>query len=316
MVVFLHGFCLPDDAQQQYNFTAVRAGAGVGGTPRRQTLTQRGLRDFVDEVFYVTPTSPSVTRQCALCNLGEDSPNVADRLTTTWINQTLARVAPAFSCPTWDGSDACCAPERGGQGDDVRFIASVIDAMSSAYRVDPDRVYLIGIATGGFMVNRFVCERPDKVTAAMTFAGGTWNDPKRCTPAEGVPFQSNSVSILNVHGDADSTVPISGGKNFAGVPFPSAERTVETLSNTFACDPSSEAMQSESFTLPVPKNSPAGPVEVDVARRNGCGADKSGTVERWTLRGVDHFWEQETGVGLFQEATKWLFARTKSRTAQ
>jgi len=152
VVVFLHGFCLPDENQQKYNFTATRAGAGVGGTPRRQTLTQIGLRDFVDDAFYVTPTSPTTTRQCALCNLGDDSPNVADRLTTSWINNTLARIAPAFVCNTWDGSDACCAPEKGGEGNDVAFIADVIRAVVDGEHksfVDENRVYLVGIATGG-----------------------------------------------------------------------------------------------------------------------------------------------------------------------
>jgi hypothetical protein len=37
-------------------------------------------------------------------------------------------------------------------------------------------------------------------------------------------------------------------------------------------------------------------------------------VERWTLRGVDHFWEEETGRAMFAEATRWLFAFRKKNT--
>lgn len=312
VVVFLHGFCLPDENQQRYNFTAVRAGAGVGGTPRRQTLTQVGLRDFVDDVFYVTPVSPTTTRQCALCNLGEDSPNVADRLTTRWINNTLARVAPAFSCPTWDGSDACCAPEKGGRGTDVDFVAGVIDAVVNgehAASVDPDRVYLVGIATGGFMANRVACERPDLVAGVVTFAGGVWNDAAKCAGS-----RVDDVAILAMHGDADTTVPIEGGENFAGVPFPSADRAASILADAFACDEEPERGRAESFALPAAEDSPLGSVAVDARRRTGCGAG-GGTVERWTLRGVDHFWEEETGRAMFEQATKWLFSFRKTKNA-
>jgi poly(3-hydroxybutyrate) depolymerase len=312
VVVFLHGFCLPDENQQKYNFTATRAGAGVGGTPRRQTLTQIGLRDFVDDAFYVTPTSPTTTRQCALCNLGDDSPNVADRLTTSWINNTLARIAPAFVCNTWDGSDACCAPEKGGEGDDVAFIADVIRAVVDGEHkdfVDENRVYLVGIATGGFMANRFACERPDLIAGVMTFAGGVWNDAAKCAGSE-----IDDVAILQIHGDADTTVPLEGGTNFAGVPFPSAERTFSILADAFRCDEESNDIRAESFALPAAKDSPLGPVAVDVRRRNGCGAG-GGTVERWTLRGVDHFWEEETGRAMFEQATKWLFSFRKKNTS-
>ena len=44
LLVFLHGFCLPDRDQQKYEFTAVRANAGGGTVPREQTLSQVGLR--------------------------------------------------------------------------------------------------------------------------------------------------------------------------------------------------------------------------------------------------------------------------------
>jgi poly(3-hydroxybutyrate) depolymerase len=75
-----------------------------------------------------------------------------------WINQTLGRVAPAFECPSWDGSDACCNPELAGKGDDVQYVLSVVEAITAKYNVDMSRIYLMGIATGGFMVNRIACE--------------------------------------------------------------------------------------------------------------------------------------------------------------
>lgn len=69
---------------------------------------------------------------------------------TSWINQTLSRVAPAFECPAWDGSDACCNPEQGGKGDDVQYVKSVVEAITAKYNVDPSRIYLMGEACQRF----------------------------------------------------------------------------------------------------------------------------------------------------------------------
>ena len=107
--------------------------------------------------LYAAPTAPHFTRKCALCNIGLDSPNAGDMLTVRFINSTLERVAPAWHCPAWDGSDACCNPEFSGASNDVEYVLDLVDAIKSRHNVDPDRVYLFGIATGGFMANRIAC---------------------------------------------------------------------------------------------------------------------------------------------------------------
>lgn len=309
LLVFLHGFCLPDAAQQAYEFTALRANAGGGVLPRRQTLSQVGLRELVEgEGFlYATPKAPHSTRKCALCNVGEDSPNVADRLTVQYINQTMARVAPAFECPAWDGSDACCNPEQGGRGDDVAYLLSVVDAIAGRYDVDRSRVYLLGIATGGFMANRLACEAPEVFAGVATFAGATWSDPTRCDPPLGA-----ATNVLNMHGTADLTVPIEGGANFAGVPFPSADVTVDTLAERFGCVPRSAANVEGAFTLPAAPGSPTGDVDVSVTTFTGCGEDRTMEVEQWTLDGVDHFLEEPTSRAMFSAAVRWLMGKTRS----
>ena len=40
LLVFLHGFCLPDAEQQSYSVNALRYNAGGGQIPRQQTLSQ------------------------------------------------------------------------------------------------------------------------------------------------------------------------------------------------------------------------------------------------------------------------------------
>lgn len=316
LLVYLHGFCLPEANQETYAFTAVRANANGGAKPLRQTLTQVGLREAADATGFVlaTPTAPRATRACALCSLGESSPNAADRFTVRWINQTLARSAPAFQCPAWDGSDACCNPELGGEGDDVRFVVDVTRALvaDASLRVDPRRVYLLGVATGGFMANRVACERPDVFAGVATIAGGVWSDASRCRPNESLfpngasAFAAAATNVLHAHGDADLTVPLAGGENFAGVAFPSAERSFATLADAFGCD---AEVEEDAFEL---VGGAGGNRSVDVAAetRRGCGGGAE--VERWTLGGVDHFMEERVSRALFASVARWLASKTKA----
>lgn len=227
-------------------------------------------------------------------------------MTVQWLNQTLGRVAPSFECPAWDGSDACCNPEQGGKGDDVQYIKSVVEAISVKYNVDKSRVYLLGIATGGFMANRVACEAPELFAGIVTFAGSTWSDPAKCNPPAGT-----ATNLLNIHGDADLTVPIEGGKNFAGVTFPSADATVDLFAEKFACVPRAAADTSGDFELPAADGSPTGDVAVSVSTFGNCGAGGKFEVEQWTLAGVDHFLEEPTSRSMFSAAVQWLLSKTR-----
>lgn len=95
-----------------------------------------------------------------------------------------------------------------------------------------------GIATGGFMANRLACEAPEMFAGVVSFAGSTWKDPSRCDPPAGA-----ATNLLNIHGDADLTVPIDGGVNFVGVEFPSADAAVDTFADTFGCVPRAAAVR-------------------------------------------------------------------------
>ena len=97
----------------------------------------------------------------------------------------------------------------------MEYVLDLIDAIKLRYNVDHDRVYLFGVATGGFMANRIACQAPDVFAAVATFAGSVWKDSSRCAPPKGT-----ATNVLNIHGEADLTVPITGGTNFAGRAVP------------------------------------------------------------------------------------------------
>ena len=91
--------------------------------------------------------------------------------------------------------------------------------------------------------------------------------------------------------------------------FPSAERTVETLADAFACDAETSERR---FTFPAGDGSPTDALDVEATTRRGCGADGAREVERWTVVGADHFWETPTSRAMFAAAVDWLMPKTRN----
>ena len=113
LLVYLHGFCLDDAAQQTLELSSMRTVPGsrnrLGMARRRQQrLVQTGLREaaLAEDMVYIAPNAPRTTSECVLCNLQNDSPNSQDRLFASWITGILDRDSPSFQCRAWDGSDA------------------------------------------------------------------------------------------------------------------------------------------------------------------------------------------------------------------
>lgn len=89
-----------------------------------------------------------------------------------------------------------------GPDDDVAFVRSLIDDIESKLCVDPARVYATGVSNGGSFTARIGCELSDQLTAIAPVAGGYGVQPT-CTPAR-------PVSVLEVHGTDDGSVPYDG----------------------------------------------------------------------------------------------------------
>jgi polyhydroxybutyrate depolymerase len=87
--------------------------------------------------------------------------------------------------------------------DDVHFIRILIDHIEATRCVDRTRVYATGVSNGGGMAARLGCKLSTRLAAIAPVAGGYAHLPS-CRPAP------EPLSVLEIHGTADRTVPYWG----------------------------------------------------------------------------------------------------------
>ena len=108
----------------------------------------------------------------------------------------------------WNAGTCCGRPQR-DDVDDVKFLGAVVDEVTQAEGVVPDRVYATGISNGGMMAYRLACELPGKVVAIGPVAASM---TVRCE--QPVP---RPTGVMHIHGLDDRNVPFAGGVGTKGV---------------------------------------------------------------------------------------------------
>ncbi len=168
----------------------------------------------------------------------------------------------------WNATDGCC-DFFGSKVDDVGYLTAVIDDLSSRYNVDDKRIFLVGHSNGGYMAHRMACDRSAKIAGIVSLAGAQWIDASKCRP-------SDKVSVLQVHGTADTNVA------YGGTPLtPGAHATVAIWASRNAC----LGPLTDSGTRLDIVSTLAG-AETKIESYSGCA--KEGAVELWTMEGGGH----------------------------
>jgi polyhydroxybutyrate depolymerase len=195
----------------------------------------------------------------------------------------------------WNATDACCDFYH-TQEDDVAYLDAVVDDIATKYNVDAKRVFAVGASNGGYMAHRLGCDLSSRFAAIVSVSGAAWNDPSRC-PAE------TPVSVIEIHGDQDTTVAYDGGTSTGGGVYPSALQTVATWAQKDGC---TGALADTGTTLDLVP-SLAGD-ETHVASYAGCppGID----VQLWTIQGGGHVPPLDTTT--FGELM-WMFMSTHAK---
>ena len=131
---------------------------------------------------------------------------------------------------SWNAGGFCCGTALRDNVDDVGFLTRLIDAVSKAGNIDPQRVYLTGMSNGAAMTYRYACEGTYPIAAIGPVAGSFSYSCSRAHP----------VSVMAIHGLDDENVPFAGGQGTKGmtkgswVPVP---RTLGLFRSADDCQP-------------------------------------------------------------------------------
>jgi polyhydroxybutyrate depolymerase len=169
---------------------------------------------------------------------------------------------------TWNGG-ACCGPAVSKDVDDVAFLRALVAEVSASYPVDPNRVYAAGHSNGGIMALRLACEASDVFVAVGVQSAAL--GVTACRPP-------TPVSLLQIHGTADTKVPIGGGRGsgLARVDFAPPRDAAGTLAAADGCDAS-----------PTTTADAANP-DLELSAWPGCAGGS--VVEFLTVEGAGHAW--------------------------
>jgi len=190
----------------------------------------------------------------------------------------------------WNASNACCNFDN-NPVDDVEFIQSLIDEISSKASVDPKRIYLFGHSNGHFMTYKFACSRPETVAAIAGLAGAMDSDSDSCRA-------TSPVSVLHVHGTSDMTIEYSGASIFGNF-YTGATETVRRWAEIDKC----------SLT---PRTAPAFDLITSMQGSEttptiySC---PSASVELWSIENGTHLPDLDTSFG--EKVIDWLLAHPK-----
>ncbi|WP_412543544.1 PHB depolymerase family esterase [Longispora sp. K20-0274] len=167
----------------------------------------------------------------------------------------------------WSVGGGCCGRPGDTGVDDVAFVRSVVAAVSARIAIDPARVYATGISNGGMLAYRLACDTT--LFAAVAPDSATLLGP--CRPPA-------PVSVLHIHGLADTNIPFGGGRGdgVAHIDGPPVPAVLDRWRAVDGCAPATE------YT--------AGPVTRSTA---DCPGGRS--VVLVTIAGAGHQWPGAAG---------------------
>ena len=105
----------------------------------------------------------------------------------------------------------CCGKAADDHVDDVGFVAATIADVYGRFKVDRDRIYMVGFSNGGMLTYRFAAERGDLLAAAAPMAASIGGRPSADLPEWRIPEPVRPIPIIVFHGLSDDDVSYEGG---------------------------------------------------------------------------------------------------------
>ena len=199
----------------------------------------------------------------------------------------------------WNAGPECCDLFH-SDVDDVAYLGGIVDDVIAGWPIDPSRVYIVGHSNGAFMAYRMACERADIFTGIAILAGANISlDGTGCTAAQ-------PVSILHMHGTADTVVAYAGDTSVAPgeANFPGAVESVQQWAGYDGCSPT--------LTDGTPFDMVVDLLGAETTpKAAGCSSAPHGVgVELWSIAGAEHIPTLQSTFGA--DVATWLMAHPRS----
>ncbi|MCW3014948.1 MAG: hypothetical protein JWO02_2040 [Solirubrobacterales bacterium] len=175
---------------------------------------------------------------------------------------------------------------------DAAALAGMTRAVMARWRIDPERVYMVGMSAGAFMTSIMAAAYPDLYAAVAINAGGAYADPE-CLVGNPVttPVQVSAQLAYGEMGSRARVVPrlVMGGDADQGVTPPCADKALEQglRTNNLVIN----GTQAGPIAL-LPSSVREEPKPGGYASTVSTYRDPEGCIvgERWSIHGMNHFW--------------------------
>ena len=87
---------------------------------------------------------------------------------------------------------------------DINFLSELIDTISQNYNIDQDRIHATGMSNGGYMSLALAAGLDNKIASVASVTG------TMTVIFPSSPVNTKPISVLQIHGTADSTVKYNG----------------------------------------------------------------------------------------------------------
>lgn len=176
---------------------------------------------------------------------------------------------------------------------DAAAIAGITRAVMDRWRIDPERVYMVGVSAGGFMTSIMAAAYPDLYAAVAIMAAGAYADGTCLAGAPGIPAITSAQLAREEMGARARLIPriVMGGDADQGIVPACADKALE------------QGLRTNNLVLGSQQDSPISLTPASVREEAATTADGySSTVstyldpdgcligERWLIHGMNHFW--------------------------
>lgn len=95
--------------------------------------------------------------------------------------------------------------------DDFTFLSQLIDQLTKDLPIDKNRIFVAGLQSGGHMAYTLACAIPERIAAIESISGGMPLDERKASMRCSDNKLAKPVSVMEMHGTADSFIPYEGG---------------------------------------------------------------------------------------------------------